>query len=243
MNDKPNSNGGSIKGTLKPGVPQMPGAPDLSQPMAHESVLAEQERREAADKAQRAYGRREEDERLVSRDEGFDASRGQRFSNEDWERAAGHTDPERRRAIRAHFEDATLPNLPKKDGWHRCWVSTTHDKDTPQRRTRLGYRFIKYEDVLYDGWTADEYAVKDAQNVFHGCVMWREMIAMETDEDNFIAIMRELHHDQPMEQARGIYDSLDAAGEELRDKGGRTTMAPGMETLRQFTKPPKQFMT
>lgn len=228
--------------TQRAAIPNMPNAPDLSQPMAHETALAEQERRERQDRAARV---RDSDERLVHRDGGFDEARGgdRAYSNEDWERAAGPTDPEVRRRIREVFDDTMLPNLPRKAGWHRCWVSTTHNNDTPQRRVRLGYRFIKYDDIKAEGWGSDEYAVKDASHVMVGCVMWREMIAMETPEENFLAIMRELHHDQPMEQARGIYDSLAAASEEVTDRGGRVTMAPGMETLKTYMRPPKQFET
>ncbi len=64
---------------------------------------------------------------------------------------------------------------------------------------------------------------------------------METPEENFNDIMRELHHDAPMDQSRGIYDGLVAAGEQIRDAGGRTTMAPGMEQMRAFKRPPTQF--
>ena len=37
--------------------------------------------------------------------------------------------------------ESVLPNLPPVTGMHRCWVSTTHSTDTPQRRRRYGYRF------------------------------------------------------------------------------------------------------
>ena len=240
-----NENKGTARAPIPPGVPNPPHAPDLSRATAVESALAEQERREAQDRHARAASVRDSDERLVMRDGGIDEARGgeRAFNNADWERAAGPTDPEVRRRMRAIFDDTLLPNLPTRPGYHRCWVSTTHNNDTPMRRVRLGYRFVKYEEVQAQGWGSDEYAVKDASHVYNGCVMWREMIAMETDEENFIAIMRELHHDQPMEQARGIYESLEAAGEEITDRGGRIAMAPGMDTLKQYTRPPKQFQS
>ena len=240
-----NEDKGTARAPIPPGVPNPPNAPDLSRATAVESALAEQERREKQDRAARAAAVRDSDERLVMRDGGIDDARGgeRAFDNSDWERAAGPTDPEVRRRIRAVFDDTLLPNLPQRPGWHRCWVSTTHNNDTPMRRRRLGYRFTTYDEVKAQGWGSDEYAVKDASHVYHGCVMWREMIAMETPEENFIAIMRELHHDQPMEQSRGIYESLEAAGEEITDRGGRIAMAPGMETLKNYTRPPRQFQT
>jgi hypothetical protein len=224
--------------------PLKPGAPaDASTPTAADIALGEQRRRENETQRNAAHARGE-DERAVYRDDSIEASRGghdRAFGPDDWDRAAQRTDPERRRQIRAVMDDTLLPNLPKKDGWRRCWVSTNHPSDTPQRRLRLGYRFLKYDQVRREGWDADEYRVKDASNIYTECVMWREMVAMETDEENWTAIMRENHHDAPMDQAQSIYENLQAAGEEIRDRGGRTQMAPGMETLRQFRGPPKQF--
>jgi hypothetical protein len=233
-NDKPSTQRG-----VPPGVPNLPHAPDLGQPNAFETAAAEVARRQAQDRVQSGA-----EERFVSRDASFEESRGgheRAFNNDDWERAAARTDPERRRAIRAVFEDTLLPNLPKTPGLHRCWVSTTHPNDTPQRRLRLGYSFVTYESVRKEGWAADEYAVKDSSNIYAGCIMWREMIAMETPEENFVAIMRELHHDAPMEQARGIYEALAGASEEVTDRGGRVAMSPDFESLRTFTRPPRQF--
>lgn len=164
------------------------------------------------------------------------------LSPSQWDRALGPSDPERRRKLRMRFADSVLPQLPFKEGMRRCWVSTVHIYDTPGFRIGIGYQFCTYTKLQAEGWDVDRYAVKDASNMFHGCVMWRELIAMETDEANWYMIMRELHHDQPYEQSRGIYEQLHAAGEQLRHMGGRTTMAPGMEDLRVYTRPPRQFM-
>ena len=235
---------------LKPGIPQMPNSPDLSLPTAEEVAESEARKQEAfaarerVDEARRILA--DEEARLAHRDSGVESARGGSrgaYGNEEWERAAQRTDPERRRRMQEIFNDSVLPNLPKRDGMHRCWVSTTHNSDTPQRRMRLGYWFYRHEDAQRENWHADEYAVLDAQSIYKGCLMWREMIAMETDEENAQMIMREVHHDRPMDQERGIYEQIEAAGQQIRDMGGRTTMAPGMDRLRQFVRPPRQFET
>lgn len=224
---------------LKPGVPG-----DKSTPTAADIALGEQNRREAED---RRHGRGSgggEDERVAYRDDSMEASRGRGgFDADDWARADRPTDPERRRQLRAIMDDTLLPNLPKRDGFHRCWVNILHQFDTVERRMRMGYWLVKHEDVKKEGWDCDEYRVKDASSIYSGHVVWREMVAMETDQDNFIAIMRENHHDAPMDQARSIYENLEAASESVTDRGGRVTYAPGMENLKAFTKPPKQFQT
>ncbi len=233
---------------MKPLTPNNPNQPDLSQSTAFELAEQEKARRDANDKLaidrEQARNAKKEERLAQHRDSSMYEARGEHdrfYNNEDWERAAARTDPERRRQIREMFDEAILPKLPKKDGWHRIWASTTHNNDTPQKRLRLGYRFMTLDQAREEEWHADEFAVKDATSVYSGCLMHREMIAMETPEENFNDIMRELHHDAPMDQSRGIYEGLMAAGEQIRDAGGRTTMAPGMETLRAFTRPPKQF--
>lgn len=224
---------------IKPGIPMgnMGGhGIDAGAPTADEIAAAEARRQEALNDS------RSVDERLTERYDSVDSARGgTAFDNADWERAADRTDPERRQRMREIFRDSVLPNLPNKEGMHRCWVSTTHNNDTPQRRLRLGYWFYKLEDAKKENWHADEFTVSDSTSPYNGMIMWREMVAMEIRYEDYCMIMRELHHDQPMDQARSIYEQLDAAGERIRDMGGRTTMSPGMETLRQFTKPPRQF--
>lgn len=224
---------------IKPGIPMGNlggGGIDAGAPTAEEIAEAEARRREALSDT------RTVDERLAERYDTVDSARGgTAYDNDDWERAASRTDPERREKIRSIFRDSVLPNLPQKPGFHRCWVSTTHNNDTPQRRLRLGYWFYKLEDARAEGWHADEFVINDSSSPYKGLIMWREMVAMDIRYEDYCMIMRELHHDQPMDQARSIYEAMDAAGERIRDMGGRTTMAPGMETLRQFTKPPRQF--
>lgn len=228
---------------VKPGVPGIPmgltsAGTDAGQPTAHELMEAEARKRAARE------DNRPLDERLAQRHASVDEARGGEsrvFGNEDWERAAARTDPEARARMRAVFNDSVLPNLPRKEGFHRCWVSTTHDSDTPQRRLRLGYWFYALDDARAENWHADEFAITDAASPYKGCIMWREMVAMEIRYEDYCMIMRELHHDQPLDQSRSIYERIDAAGQQIRDMGGRTTMAPGMEQLRAFTRPPRQF--
>lgn len=151
------------------------------------------------------------------------------------------TDPERRREIRRRWQESALPDLPLRAGYHRCWVSTSHPVDTPQRRQRFGYQFVKYDDVRNAGWSADTTAIKDGQ--FLGAVMWRELIAMECTQKEYREYMREFHFDQPNEQALGVLTDLDSMNEEVRAKGGRITLEEGMEEMRQRMRrpPPAQF--
>ena len=97
------------------------------------------------------------------------------------------------------------------------------------------------EDLKSAGWDADEFSILDAATRYPSAVGWRELVAMEGPRDLYEDIMRLLHHDEPLVQARSITETLDAAGEEARAKGGRTTLAPGFEEMRKFQRPPTQF--
>lgn len=158
------------------------------------------------------------------------------------EREASHamSDPQRRRQFQDRWNESLLPSLPPKTGFHRCWVSTSHPVDTPQRRRRNGYTFVMLDDVKHEGWSAEANSVKDG--VMAGAVMWREMVAMETTIENYEAYMREFHYDQPREQAQGIFDGLDALGDEARSKGGRITLEEGMADLRRRVETPRRDM-
>jgi len=168
-------------------------------------------------------------------------TREREFTRAEWEQAKENTDPERRARIREVLSQTLLPGLPKRDGWHRCWVSTTHPSDTPHRRQQLGYQFVMYDDVREAGWASDQNAVKDGSG--KGAVMWREMVAMEVPDVEFLAIMRELHHDAPRDMARGITDGLEELAASAKEKGGRVTLDSGFGEIGEFVRPPRQFET
>jgi hypothetical protein len=163
------------------------------------------------------------------------------FTNRDWEVANAPTDPERRRALREKWNQTFLPNLPKKEGWHRCWVSTNHPTDTPARRLGLGYRVLKLEDIRDTaGWSPEASSVKDGGAV-DGAVRWREMIGMEIPEEEYQAFMREFHHDQPREMASAIYGGLEDTADQVRQQGGRIELGDGFQEIARHRRAPQQF--
>lgn len=189
-----------------------------------------------------------EDDRLkyldeIDREEARDAGGydGHEQSTREREMAMEVTDPERRREIRRKWMESVLPHLPYRSGWHRCWVGTTHTIDTPQKRRRFGYQFVKYDDLNSEGWAADVDAIKDGR--FQGSVMWREMIAMECTIRDYIDYMREFHHDQPSEMTDGIFSTVDEMNQNPALKGSKITLDEGIEDMRKrMARPPaRQF--
>lgn len=182
--------------------------------------------------------RRDRDDGYGDRDRGRYNSR--EFTNRDWEDANAPTDPARRRAFRERWSATHLPNLPKKEGWHRCWVSTTHPTDTPARRIALGYRIVELKDVEGAGWAPEAASVKDGSAI-DGAVRWREMIGMECTQEDYIDYMREFHADLPRDMARDIFEPLQETAERVTDAGGRVTFGDGFKETMKFRRPPSQF--
>src|ERR1700753_1610969 len=60
------------------------------------------------------------------------------------------TDSERLEAFRMSFFQSQLPDLPPIPGYHVCWLTTNNRNDPVHGRLRLGYQFIKADDV--PGW-------------------------------------------------------------------------------------------
>jgi hypothetical protein len=163
------------------------------------------------------------------------------FSNRDWAAANAPTDPERRRRLRERLEQTHLPNLPFKEGWHRCWVSTSHSTDTIATRLNFGYRLLSKAALQEEGaWNPHQHSSKDADSV-DDKVVWREMIGMELPEDLYQELMRELHHDLPRDRAQAIYDPLAEVEERIRDSGGSMQMGEGFKEMGRFRRAPKQF--
>ncbi len=162
------------------------------------------------------------------------------FSQRDWEIANQPTNPEKRRALRERWATSLLPNLPKKAGWHRCWVSTSHPTDTVERRISNGYRVLKEDDLKTEGWTGNQSSVKDGSSVGRD-VRCRELVGMECTEEDYQSYMREMHFDLPRDMAASIYEGLNEGGERIREAGGRVEIGEGLRDLARYSRPDRQF--
>lgn len=165
------------------------------------------------------------------------------FSNRDWEEANAPSDRARRRAFRERWAQTHLPNLPKKEGWHRFWCSTNHPTDTVARRIALGYKLLSLDQLAKEGnqWAPEQASVKDAGSA-DGLVHWREMVGMEIPEDLYQDYMREFHHDLPYDAVQDIYDPIVAMKERAEDAGGNVQIgSEWSRELAKFKRSPKQF--
>jgi len=135
------------------------------------------------------------------------------------------SDDERVEMFRQQFHQSSLPDLPKLDGWHLCWLTTTNPRDSIQMRIRLGYEPVKPEDV--PGW---EYATLKTGD-WQGFIGVNEMLAFKLPISLYEKYMREAHHDAPMREEEKLTDTQDFLEQQARGAKSRIDVGDGNQAL------------
>jgi len=128
-----------------------------------------------------------------------------------------------------------LPDPPRIPGFHLCWLSSTNQYDTIERRMRMGYELVHPEELL--GW--DFVNTKSAPLV-PGGVSINEMVLYKIPEPLYQRIMKELHHDAPMREE----EKIKAQTEGLTDRAGKPLIkeiGDGTESIVQRARAPVTF--
>ena len=135
---------------------------------------------------------------------------------------------ERRKMWSEEWTQSALPKLPKMDGWHLCWLSTTNSYDSIDKRIRLGYVPVKSDELP----EFENYKVKSGEHV--GYISCNEMLLFKLPMDIYQEVMTEMHHDQPREQAEKI--KIQQENLQGRDSSGRPLLmveGEGFGTIEQ----------
>lgn len=167
-----------------------------------------------------------QDERLVKKP----AGRGRKSRAEEDRSATENralSDSERVEMFRQQFSQSSLPDLPKIDGWHSCWLTTTNPRDSIQVRMRLGYEPIKPEDI--PGW---EYVtVKTGEYV--GFIGVNEMLAFKLPMSLYEKFMKEAHHDAPLREEGKLTDVASFLEQQAKSSGGALIQGEGNREIGQ----------
>lgn len=124
------------------------------------------------------------------------------------------TDADYLALFRDTINQSVLPDLPRIPGFHTFWATTTNSRDTIASRRRMGYQFIRADELR--GWEGG--SIKSGEHA--GCVGINEMLAMKIPERLYQIYMREAHHNMPLAEEEKIRATVLAHGENaLRDKG------------------------
>ena len=105
---------------------------------------------------------------------------------------------------------------------HLCWLSTTNQYDSIDKRIALGYEPVKAAE-LGKGF---ESLGKMSSGKFEGCVSCNEMVLFKIPEEVYQEVMRLLHLEDPLEHQRNITAAVRSNSQE--GKGGRSILEGGI---------------
>ena len=134
------------------------------------------------------------------------------------------TKRERAEAIRDKWQNSALPDLPGGiiPGFHLCWLSTTNNYDSIDKRVALGYEPVKASE-LGKGF---EGLGKMSSGKFEGCVSCNEMVLFKLPEEIYQEVMRMMHLEDPLDHQRNITAQVRSSAQE--GKGGRSVLEGGV---------------
>jgi hypothetical protein len=151
------------------------------------------------------------------------------------------TDADRLDMLKRSLFQASLPDLPKIDGHHVCWLTTGNPRDPVHGRIRLGYSLLTPAEI-------PEFATLGQKSGdYAGCIMVNEMIAAKLPIHLYEAFMRECHFDQPLQQEEAIYNEAMSANEQAAQaarRGGRMKgpiIEAGVEEMGNMDREPPTF--
>ena len=134
------------------------------------------------------------------------------------------TKRERAEAFRDKWQNSALPDLPGGiiPGFHLCWLSTTNNYDSIDKRVALGYEPVKASE-LGKGF---EGLGKMSSGKFEGCVSCNEMVLFKLPEEIYQEVMRMMHLEDPLDHQRNITAAVRNTAQE--GKGGRSVLEGGV---------------
>jgi hypothetical protein len=138
---------------------------------------------------------------------------------------------ERAEAFRDRWQNNALPDIPGGviPGFHLCWLSTTNNYDSIDKRMALGYEPVKAAE-LGKGF---ETLGKMSSGKFEGCVSCNEMVLFKLPEDVYQEVMRMLHLEDPLEHQRNITAQVRDTAQ--GNKGGRSVLEGGLLEMEKET--------
>ena len=148
---------------------------------------------------------------------------------------------ERIALMRSSWVNDILPQPPKKDGWHYCWLSTTNNSDPVQGRVNRGYELVRTSDLPGFISANSGQGVTAGHANFSDLITCREMVLARIPEEVFQDAMKHLHHEAPAEEEERIREGAVLNGENARDSSGRELGAiegDGFESLVRRTRAP-----
>ena len=133
------------------------------------------------------------------------------------------SDDERVDEFRQQYFQSALPDIPKIEGYHVCWLTTENPRDPIHARIRLGYEPIKSHEI--PGW--EHASIKSGE--WEGCIGVNEMIAFKIPLELYEQYMYINHHEQPLSEEEKLSSQLRAMEAEMNAAAKRGTISLELE--------------
>ena len=125
-----------------------------------------------------------------------------------------------------------LPTLPRQDGYHVCWLTTTNSRDTIHWRRSIGYELITLAD--HPEWSG----IAAHSGEYAGYVCVGEMIAARITISQYNKYMRAMHHDLPLAEEEKLRSQTELMRRRAEQAGARVTeIGNGTAEVVQRAKP------
>ncbi len=133
------------------------------------------------------------------------------------------SDDERVAEFRQQYFQSALPDIPKIDGYHVCWLTTENPRDPIHARMRLGYEPIKTHDI--PGW--EHAQIKTGE--WEGCIGVNEMIAFKLPLELWEQYMYYNHHEAPLNEEEKLSSQIRAMEADMNEAAKRGVVSLELE--------------
>jgi|GEM_PF-3533372 len=110
-----------------------------------------------------------------------------------------------------------LPTLPRQDGYHVCWLTTTNSRDTIHWRRSIGYELITLSD--HPEWSG----IATHSGEYAGYVCVGEMVAARITISQYNKYMKAMHHTLPLAEEEKLRGQTELMRQRAEQQGARVT--------------------
>lgn len=124
-----------------------------------------------------------------------------------------------------------LPNLPRMDGYHVCWLTTSNPRDSISWRKSIGYELIRVEDC--ENWHG-----AGVQPDASGVVTVNEMVAARIPIRLYNRLENAVGHYLPLKEEEKLRANTDLIQRNARRRNIQVAEGDGMAEIIQRAEPP-----
>lgn len=136
------------------------------------------------------------------------------------------SDDDRLRMFQEQLFNDALPDIPDIPGYHVCWLTTTNQRDSIQKRAQLGYEPVRPEDA-----PGLEFATVNSGEMA-GLIVVEEMVAYKLPMRLYQAFMKEAHYSAPLREEQKLAEVADSIREQAERSKSRIIEEEGLEDIR-----------